>query len=95
MQEKYLPIGSVVLLKGGKKELMITGYLMETKEEPGRIFDYCGCMYPQGVLRSDITCVFDHSQIQEIFSLGYVGQNTKQFLDSIKKEADKIKEEII
>ena len=24
--EKFLPIGTVVLLKGGKRELMVTGY---------------------------------------------------------------------
>ena len=28
MQEKFLPIGSVVLLKGGTKKVMITGYCM-------------------------------------------------------------------
>lgn len=27
MEEKYLPIGSVVKLKDGEKRLMITGYL--------------------------------------------------------------------
>ena len=27
-EEKFLPVGSVVLLKGGKKELMITSYLI-------------------------------------------------------------------
>ena len=26
MEEKFLPIGSVVILKGGKRELMITSY---------------------------------------------------------------------
>ena len=26
MEEKFLPIGTVVLLKGGKKEVMITSY---------------------------------------------------------------------
>ena len=26
MKERFLPIGTVVLLKGGKKEIMITSY---------------------------------------------------------------------
>ena len=34
MQEKFLPIGSVVLLKGGTKKVMITGYCMKTAEHP-------------------------------------------------------------
>ena len=42
MQEKFLPIGSVVLLKGGTKKVMITGYCMKTAEYPDEVFDYNG-----------------------------------------------------
>ena len=71
MQEKYLPIGSVVLLKGGKKRLMITGYCMQTQEKPGVIYDYSGCIFPEGVIRSDITSVFNHDQIVRIDFTGF------------------------
>ncbi|WPC41626.1 DUF4176 domain-containing protein [Clostridium sp. JS66] len=45
--EKYLPIGSIVLLKGGQKKLMIYGRKQidsGTKKE----WDYVACIYPEG-----------------------------------------------
>ena len=81
MQEKYLPIGSVVLLKGGKKRLMITGYCMQTQEKPGVIYDYSGCIFPEGVIRSDITSVFNHDQIVRIDFTGFSDDEGKKFLE--------------
>lgn len=88
MENKYLPIGSVVMLTGGRKELLITGYCMETPQKPGKVFDYCGCMYPEGVIRSDITCVFDHSQIEKVLFLGYMNEKSHLFLDMLNKRAE-------
>lgn len=85
MEEKYLPLGSVVILGGGKKELMITGYSMETPEKPGKIFDYCGCIFPEGVIRSDLTCVFDHSQIDKIIFTGCKNEKAEKFLNRLKE----------
>lgn len=85
MQEKYLPLGSIVLLDGGKKELMITGYCMETPEKPGKTFDYCGCIHPEGVIRSDVICVFDHSQIKEILFIGYNNEKSSNFIKKLQE----------
>ena len=52
MNKDLLPLGSIVLLNNGSKKLMITGYLVSTPEYPDHIFDYCGCMYPEGTIRS-------------------------------------------
>lgn len=71
MRDKYLPIGSVVLLNGGNKKLMITGFCTVTNENPDVMYDYCGCIYPEGVIRSDQNCVFNHDQIKELFFLGF------------------------
>ena len=38
-EKKYLPIGTVVLLKGGKKEVMITGYCITPR---GDVYDKKG-----------------------------------------------------
>lgn len=84
MKEKYLPLGSIVLLEGGQKRLMITGYHMKTIEEPNRIFDYCGCVFPEGTIRSDCTCVFDHSQIEKVFSIGYIDDTSSEFIKKLK-----------
>lgn len=69
--EKYLPIGTIVLLKNGKKKAMITGFCTADKKELDRLYDYSGCMYPEGVISSDTTLLFDHIQIDKIYHLGY------------------------
>ena len=44
--DKYLPIGTVVLLKDAKKRVMITGFAVKGKETGDKMYDYMGCMYP-------------------------------------------------
>jgi len=42
MKDKYLPIGSVVILKGGQKKIMITGYFSVEGNNLDEIYDYNG-----------------------------------------------------
>ena len=74
--EGTLPIGSVVLLNNGTKRVMILGYLRYRAGDQSRIYDYCGCRYPEGFISPEKTAVFDHSDIAQIYSLGY--QNAQQ-----------------
>ena len=83
MNREYLPLGSIVLLNGGKKKLMITGYAVSTPEYPETIFDYCGCMYPEGIIRSDTICVFNHSEINKIIFRGYLDKEEKEYLNNL------------
>lgn len=84
--EKYLPIGSVVLLKGAKKRLMITGFYVKAKTgDDDTIYDYSGCLYPEGVISSDENCVFNHDQIDKIYFLGYVDEEEKKFKEDLIK----------
>ena len=87
--DKYLPIGTVVLLKDAKKKIMITGFAVRGKESGDRIFDYNGCLYPEGVIASDKNLLFDHSQIDKIFYMGYISDEEVEF----KKEFNKIVDE--
>ena len=41
MNDQLLPIGTVILLKGGTKELMITGYLVERPSKFGGSYLPC------------------------------------------------------
>ncbi len=85
----YLPLGSIVMLNSGKKKLMITGYSVSTPEYPDRTFDYCGCMYPEGTIRSDTICVFNHSEIKNIIFQGYMNYEEKEFLENLRRRNDK------
>lgn len=49
MYKNLLPIGSVVLLKGGEKRIMITSRII-TRAGSDDIFDYAACYYPEGVV---------------------------------------------
>ena len=73
MKERFLPIGSIVLLNGGTKELMITGYcivsedaLKDKSNNPGnvRIYDYSACTYPEGFVRTDLNILFDEKKFR-------------------------------
>lgn len=86
MNKNLLPLGSVVLLNNGSKKLMITGYLVSTPEYPDHIFDYCGCMYPEGTIRSDTICVFNHSEIKKIIFKGYLNLEEQKYLENIKRQ---------
>lgn len=92
MLDKYLPVGSIVLLTGGTKRLMVTGYCMQTEERPGVIYDYSGCLYPEGVIRSDVTSVFNHDQIERIDFVGFTDDEGKTFTDELNNKLKDVQE---
>ena len=47
--KSLLPIGSVVLLNGGEKRLMICGRV-QTDVATGKTYDYSACFYPDGII---------------------------------------------
>lgn len=67
---KYLPIGSVVLLKNAEKKLMIYGC---NQKDTGndKIYDYIGCLYPEGNIDPKHTYVFNHDQIERVYFIGF------------------------
>lgn len=85
--EKYLPLGSVVILKGATKRIMITGYcpINKSDDTSNKVFDYSGCLYPEGFIASDKILMFNHSQIERIFCIGYSDEEQKQFVINLKK----------
>lgn len=96
MQE-LLPIGSVVLLKDGIKKLMITGYMAMEKNDSNKIYDYSGCIYPEGLLSSEQSLLFYHQQIEQVYFEGYKGEEYVLFqtqLKEIQKQLEKTNESI-
>lgn len=79
LREKYLPIGTIVLLQGGVKKVMITGFASVSPDTGERVFDYSGCPYPEGFYDYNQVCVFDHAQIQELVHLGYENEEEAEF----------------
>ena len=79
MEEKYLPLGTVCRLKNGEKTLMIIGFTQGDPEQIGKIFDYSGCFYPEGIISSDINFLFNHDQIEEILFKGFINNDELNF----------------
>lgn len=86
MKHKYLPLGSVVLLNGGEKELMIIGYQpIVTEGNEKKKFDYSGCYYPEGVLSSDESYLFNHNMIEKICFLGYETNKSTKYIQELSQ----------
>lgn len=79
-RKKYLPIGSVVLLKDDTRKLMIIGFCASAVEDDDqKQYDYSGCMYPEGLISSDEIYLFDHDQIEKINFIGYETEEEQEF----------------
>lgn len=85
IEEKYLPLGTVVLLKEAKKRLMIIGYEAITDEEEKRKFDYVGCLYPEGIISPDKNLLFNHDQIETIYFRGFTDEEDRLFKIKLKE----------
>lgn len=93
--EKYLQLGTIVLLKDAKKRVMIIGYEATTEENGGTSYDYMGCLYPEGVIDVNTHLLFNHDQIEEVYFCGYSDIEDQEFKTGLKelvKERDKQKE---
>lgn len=83
MEEKYLPIGTVVLLKGATKRVMICGFCCRSESDNDKVFDYVGCLSPEGFISSDKNLLFNHDQIDKIISMGLVDDEEKEFKEKL------------
>ena len=82
MYENLLPIGSVVLLKDSNKRVMIMGYLATI--EGGRdIYDYTGCLYPEGVLDTDTISFFNQGDIERLYFIGFQDGESLQYREQL------------
>lgn len=85
MYGKFLPIGSVVLLKNAKKRLMITGFCMLDKNNNNKMYDYCGCIFPEGIINTNEIALFNHNQIEKIYYVGLQDKEAKEFNSKLIK----------
>ena len=87
-----LPIGSVVLLEDSTKKVMIIGFCQRevSGENKETIWDYAGCLYPEGYIGPTQTYLFNDDQIDKIYAVGY--QDEEQF--EFKARVDAILNEL-
>lgn len=88
---ELLPIGSVVLLQGADKRLMIYG-ILQINAEDGKVYDYAGCLYPEGFIDDTSTYMFNHTNVERVDYLGYVDSEFQAFRMNIAEELKNIRE---
>lgn len=95
-EKEFLPLGSVVIVKGTVKKLMITAraVFVDVKGE-ATYFDYGACTYPEGVL-SDNMFYFQNKDIAEVVAKGYADEddirmqvNIRAGLEKMEKQEEK------
>lgn len=81
----YLPLGSIVILKGGiQKVAIIARGLVNMKIEPKGFFDYGGTLYPHGLV-GDKILYFNHKDIAKIIFEGFSDDDDKMMVDNINE----------
>lgn len=79
-----LSIGSIVILKGGYKKIMIYGRQQYQLTESRILWDYVGCLYPEGFISDDYNVFFNQEEIQDIIHFGYEDAEEIEFKKKIE-----------
>lgn len=87
MEKNLLPIGSVVLLKGTEKRLMVCGRIIASAETE-KIYDYSGCIYPQGISDSETMFFFNDEDIDHIFFIGFQDEEELKYRGMLNRIAE-------
>jgi len=82
MYKDLLPIGSVVLLKGGNKRVMICGRIQARAGE-NTIYDYTGCFFPEGIIDLKNMFFFNRDAIDMIFFIGLQDREELEFRSNV------------
>lgn len=87
--KEYLPLGSVVTLKEGEKKLMICGRV-QREVRSKRIYDYCACLYPEGLIDSRSVYLFDQEDIDQLYYIGLQDPEEFAFRQQMAQELTKL-----
>ena len=83
--KEYLPIGSVVLLKNGKKKVMIFGR-RQLRQGESLEYDYISVLYPEGYINDEYRYLFNHEDIDTVVYRGFSDAEEETFCNNILNE---------
>lgn len=83
MKVDYLPLGSVVLLRGGVRKLVIIARGIEAMNNGNKFFfDYGGVMYPEGLI-GDHMAYFNHESVATVIHKGFSDADDQNMITNI------------
>ena len=87
-----LPIGTVIMLKGGNHRLMVTGYAQKLQNDDA-LYDYVSCLWPEGYSGPDKSYVFNGDAVEMIYFIGYQTDGQQVFASEIDEAMKKYRSE--
>ena len=79
---EFLPVGSVVMLNGAQKALMIFG-VAQTDNDTNIDYDYIGVLWPEGNIGADTQFLFNQTDVVEVLHRGYDTEERTEFLNDL------------
>ncbi len=81
----YIPLGSVVYLKGGVKKVLVVARAIQVPNNGKQyFFDYGGVLYPEGIT-GDQMAYFNHDDVSSVFFRGCDDEENKGMTEAINK----------
>lgn len=81
----YIPLGSVVYLKGGIKKLLVVARAIHVANGGRKyFFDYGGVLYPEGIT-GDQMAYFNHGDVSSVFFRGCDDEENKGMTEAINQ----------
>ena len=81
----FLPLGSVVVLKGGIQKLLIISRGINVNQNDEILyFDYGGVLFPEGLM-GDQMAYFNHDGIESVIFEGYNADDSKKLAENINR----------
>ncbi len=90
--QNLLPNGSIVKLKGGERNVMICGRVV-VSDGSDHIYDYTGCLYPEGLAQANNMFFFDRDAIEQILFIGFQDEEELAYREEVLDQLGDLKVE--
>lgn len=86
MKKQFLELGSIVTIKNHVecKFIIMSRALIVKTDGKLKLYDYCGCLYPEGIAENQIT-YFNEEDVEEVIYHGYRDSNEDIHQDLLNK----------
>ncbi len=81
--KELLPVGSVIRLKKGTKNLIIIG-IKPRELTTGETYDYLTVPYPEGYINKETVFYAMHNKIDEVIFKGYSNKEREDFISKLE-----------
>ncbi|GAA0075625.1 hypothetical protein UT300005_00030 [Clostridium sp. CTA-5] len=91
-KNELLPLGSIVTFEGTNKKVIIIGRIEHLKgDDSDKIYDYAGCIYPEGSVSANSNYLFDAALINKVYFKGYQDEKEIEYNKQLIKYRESLK----